>query len=235
VPDVNPSYRCRVRLFTKIAENFNRYFSNIGSSLAKSIAPSSCKATDYLKVNTLDSLFLSPITPSEIIDQIALMKNSYSKGYDDIAIRVIKHSANELSSILAEIFNQSLEQGVFPDQLKISKVVPIFKAGDKTKVSNYRPISLLSPFAKLLEKKFHTRLISFVDKNNILVDNQYGFRKHLSTELALLDLTNQITKALDEHQTMIGIFLDLSKAFDTVNHAILIKKTRILRVKGSPA
>ena len=72
------------------------------------------------------------------------MKNSYSKGYDDIAIRVIKHSANELSSILAEISNQSLEQGVFPDQLKISKVVPIFKAGDKTKVSNYRPISLLS-------------------------------------------------------------------------------------------
>src|SRR6218665_1704399 len=102
---------------TKIAENFNRYFSNIGSSLAKSIAPSSCKATDYLKVNTPDSLFLSPITPSEIIDQIALIKNSYSKGCDDIAtlcIRVIKHSANELSSILAEIFNQSLEQEVFP-------------------------------------------------------------------------------------------------------------------------
>src|SRR6218665_1049069 len=98
--------------------------------------------------------FLSPITPSEIIDQIAVMKNSYSKGYDDIAIRVIKHSANELSSILGEIFNQSLEQGVFPDQLEIAKVVPIFKAGDKTKVSNYCPISLLSPFAKLLEKKF---------------------------------------------------------------------------------
>ena len=99
--------------------------------MARSIAPSPCKATDYLKVNTPDSHFLSPTIPSEIIDQTALMKNSYSKGHDDIAIRVIKHSANELSSILAEIFNQSLEQGVFPDQLKISKVVPISRLGIK--------------------------------------------------------------------------------------------------------
>ena len=118
----------------------------------------------------------------------------------------------------------SLEQGVFPDQLKLAKVVPIFKYGDRLKVSNYRPISILSPFAKLLEKLYYTRRISFANKNNIIVDNQYGFRKNLSTELALLDLTNQISKASDEQQIMTGIFLDLSKTFDTVNHFILIKK-----------
>ena len=122
--------------------------------------------------------------PTEIIDNIALLKNSESKGYDNFATTVIKQYSLEVSSVLADILNLSLTKGVFPDQLKIAKVIPIFKVDDKLKVSNYRPISILSPFSKILENFFYVRLLSFVNQSNILTDSQYGFRKTLTTELA---------------------------------------------------
>ena len=117
-------------------------------------------------------------------------------------------------------------------QLKIALVSPIHKTNEDNKFDNYRSILVLTCFAKLLEKIMYKRLINFVEKNNILSEHQYGFRKNRSTELAITEFIDKITKAIDKGQYTIGIFLDLSKAFDTINHTILIKKLEYYGIRG---
>ena len=117
--------------------------------------------------------------------------------------------------------------------LKLAIVTPIFKADENNKFKNYRPISVLSCFSKLLEKLMYNRLISFIDKNQILSKHQYGFRKNRSTELAIIELVEKITKGIDGGKYTMGIFLDLSKAFDTINHGILIKKLEYYGIRGN--
>ena len=131
------------------------------------------------------------------------------------------------------IFDLSLKKGVFPDKLKIARVTPIFKSGDKEFVSNYRPISVLSCFSKILERIMYNRLYSFLINNNILYTKLFGFQKEHSTEHAILQLTNQLIQSFDRDEFTIGIFIDLSKAFDTVDHTILLKKLAYYGVKNN--
>ena len=122
----------------------------------------------------------------------------------------------------------SLQNGCVPDKLKVAKVIPVFKKGDRSQPTNYRPISLLSIFDKLLEKLMYNKLVSYLDQNNI----QFGFRKNYSTSLALIDVVDNIYEKLDANQTVVGIYLDLTKAFDTVNHDILLYKLQNYGIRG---
>ena len=134
---------------------------------------------------------------------------------------------NEIAPVLSHIFNMSLLSGIVPSQLRIAKVYPIFKSGDNQMFSNCKPISILPSISKILEKIMYIRLLDFVTKNEILSPHQYGFRPNRSTYVAINDLYCKITDDLDNEHHSLGIFLDLSKAFDTLNHDTLLHKLNI--------
>ena len=116
--------------------------------------------------------------------------------------------------------------------MKLAKIIPVFKSGDRFKFSNYIPISLLSQFSKILEKIFNKRLTSFIEAQHILSDGQYGFRNNHSTSLALTEFVEKFTSAMDKSQTTIGVFIDIRKAFYTVDHNILLSKLQCYGVRG---
>ena len=149
-------------------------------------------------------------------------------------VRFIKLSRNNISEALAEVINLSLAQGVVPDIIKISKVIPVYKGGESFDPVNYRPISILSSFSQIFEKLVQKQLISYVEKHEILTQCQFGFRKNHSTEQAIAEITDNFKKSIDNNLFTCGIFLDFAKAFDTVNHTILLGKLEKYGIRGIP-
>ena len=214
-----------------IANGFNNYFANIGKNLASLIPNSSINPTSFIDHNIDDTIFLNPVDESEVRKLIFDVKKN-SSGWDGICCNVLKETHLDFLTPLTHVYNLSLSQGIFPSELKIAKVIPLYKAGDNTLFINYRPISVLSVFSKLLEKIMYSRLIAFINKCKILHELQFGFRKDHSTGLALTILVDKITEALDRGDYSIGIFLDFSKAFDTVDHSILFQKLSFYGIRG---
>ena len=173
-----------------------------------------------------------PATAGEIETEINNINSSKSVGPYSIPINLLKTLKSLLSKPLAHLFNCSFLSGVVPDKLKVARVIPVFKKGPRTLMTNYRPISLLSIFNKLLEKLMYNRLMDFLDKNEVLYNGQFGFRTKHSTSHAILLITDKIQKAIENKLFSCGIFLDLSKAFDTVNHHILLRKLENYGIRG---
>ena len=157
-----------------------------------------------------------------------------SKAVDHVVylIKVLKLLQNVIAKPLEILFNTSFSTGIVPENFKLARVLPVFKKGDHTNLNNYRPISLLSVFNKLLEKLMYNRLIAYLQKKNILYDKQFGFCSQNSTEHAILTIIDKIQKAIENRNHSCGIFLDFSKAFDTVHHGILINKLEKYGIRG---
>lgn len=216
----------------------NKYFINVGKKLAEEIEKNKniqntntqLKNTNSLKQN-LKSFVLLPTDEIELEGLLLGLKNDSAPGLDKISNKLLKDIRSFIIPPLTHIFNNCIDVGVFPEVLKRSAIVPIHKKGDKDLVSNYRPISILPSLSKLLEKILNTRLIGFLENNNLLSENQFGFRKGRSANDAVLGLTEYISTNLDNNKKVITIFLDLAKAFDTVSVPLLLTKLEAIGVR----
>ena len=198
----------------EISHTFNTYFNTIGENLASELPVTTETPESY--VTPSNSTFQIQINVSEVdvFHSLTTLKISKSCGHDKIPLKLLKDSAIVIAPFLTHIFNQSINTGIFPEDLKTAIISPIYKSGSKNECCNYRPISVLSTVAKILEKLISVQLYEYLEKNAILASDQFGFRKIFSTETAMLNVTNKWLINMDRGFLNGVIFLDLKKAFD---------------------
>ena len=224
----------RVYQGPKIANHFAQYFSTVGKTFAEKI-PKPAKDIAYylscIRQNEL-SLFLSPCNLSELGKLIDGLPNKTSSGYDNISNILLKKLKTELLIPLTHVFNQSLQQGTFPDAMKIAEVIPLYKGKERHIESNYRPISLLTTMSKILEKIVYNRVYDFLNQTGQIVPTQYGFREGHSCDNAVSHLVGKVLKNQENKLDTVAIYLDLSKAFDTLDHNIVLEKMYQYGIRG---
>ena len=205
---------------TAMSNVFNNFFTSIAKKTNSNIKFSPKHYTDHLSYTNTNTFFLTLTDANEISFIISSLDSHKSSG-PNIILKLLK---NDISQQLSDIFKMSLSTGQFPSVPKIAKFIPIHKKQSKVDYTNYRPISLLSNIEKIIEKLMYKRLSNFLDINNLIYSLQFGFRPEYSTSHALTNLTESIRQSLDEGSFGCGIFVDLQKAFDTVDHKILLHK-----------
>ena len=159
-------------------------------------------------------MFLDPITEKKVVVEISQLKENKATEYDDLAPKLVKKISKYTVQPLTYIFNQTFLTGLLPKELKIALVTPVFKANERDQFKNYRPISILPCFSKILEKLMYKRLLKYLERHNILSDNQYKFRKKRSLNLATTQLLTRILRSVDNNEYTIGVFLDFAKALN---------------------
>ena len=179
-------------------------------------------------------MFFRPVSPEEVGKLCRDLDPSKGPGFDSIAPAMIRHVSDQMSVPLSRLINACIQAGYFPDFWKVARVTPIFKAGDPTSFGNYRPISVLPVFSKIFERIIQERLVSFLNGQGQLFNAQYGFCRGHSTSMAIIDLVENIRAAWERGEHCLGVFIDFSKAFDTVDHGILLAKMEHYGIRGTP-
>ena len=215
-----------------IANHFNLHFAKVSTKLVNNLPPASHNFKEYLPLPSSNSLYFNPTSPLEIKRIITDLKSKNNSGMDGISSKALKYTPDNILWAIAHIFNLSLSNGEFIDAFKVVKVVPVFKKGSTYDVDNYWPISSLPVLSKILEKLVYKRLVSFLTGQGFFHKNQFAFRKNFSTSHASTLLVENITTAFEKKQSMIGVFLDISKTSDTINYIILLQKLMHYGVRG---
>ena len=217
-----------------ISNQFGKYFSSVGKEFALKIEEPKTPLQNYLdkiQINP-ECMFFEPASLQEVFNIIHSLKPKNSSGYDDISNKFLKELHPVILQPLTEVINRSLQEGIFPDDMKRSDTIPLYKTKEKYYTTNYRPISLLLMLSKILEKVVYKRTVKFLDKNGIIYNSQYGFREKHSCIDAVMELTKEILKSKENNLHTASVFLDLSKAFDTLDPKILIKKLEKYGLRG---
>ena len=219
----------------QITNEFGKYFSRVGENSANKLPPSKMDINEYLKIipNSPSSIFFTPCDRSEVFKLINGLPNKTSSGFDKISNILLKRLLPSIIDPLVLLFNQSIKEGEFPTLMKHAEIVPLFKKGKHDDCINYRPISLLITLSKILEKIIYSRTYEFLNNNHLIYNSQYGFRAKHSCEHAITELLSEILKNQSLNKHTLAIFLDLSKAFDSLQHNVLFSKLEKYGIRGN--
>ena len=208
----------------------NNFFVNIGKHLSNSM-PLVGSASQKIDRN-LSRFVIFKTDEHEVFKVIGALKTKTSSGHDGLSTKMIKLCSPFISVFLANIFNKCVDRAYFPDAYKIAKIVAFLKEGEKENPSNYRPICLLTVFSKNFEKLIYKRMLVFINKNNIIIPEQFGFREKHSCIHAILRVFEFMRKTIETKNIGLALFIDLRKAFDTTNHCILLPKLCAYGLRG---